>query len=150
MAESVAHAKWVSKYHIVFSLKNRRKIIYKQQRADIQEYIRDLCKWKGVEILEGHMMPEHVHVPLNIRRNIVPPALWGTRREIGNDDLFEKHGNLKYKLGNRRFWATRYYVRTVGLNEATIKKYIREQEKQDMLEDKLTPREDDDPFNGNR
>ena len=66
MAESVAHAKWVSKYHIVFSLKNRRKIIYKQQRADIQEYIRDLCKWKGVETLEGHMMPEHVHEPLSI------------------------------------------------------------------------------------
>ena len=69
MAENLAHSKWVRKYHIVFSLKNRRKIIYKQQRADIQEYIRDLCKWKGVEILEGHMMPEHVHLLLRIQKN---------------------------------------------------------------------------------
>ena len=64
--------------------------------------------------------------------------------------IFEKHGNLKYKFGNRHFWATGYYVSTVGLNEATIKKYIREQEKQDMLEDKLTTKEYDDPFKGSR
>ena len=56
MAESLAHSKWVCKYHIVFSPKYRRKIIYNQLRADIQQYIRDLCKWKGVEILEGHIM----------------------------------------------------------------------------------------------
>ena len=62
----------------------------------------------------------------------------------------KKHGNLKYKLGNRHFWATGYYVRTVGLDEATIKKYIREQEQQDMLEDKLTTKEYDDPFKGSR
>ena len=64
--------------------------------------------------------------------------------------IFEKHGNLKYKFGNRHFWATGYYVSTDGLNEATIRKYIREQEKQDMLEDKLTAKEYDDPFKGNR
>ena len=64
--------------------------------------------------------------------------------------IFEKHENLKYKLGNRHFWATGYYVRIVGLDEATIKKYIREQEKQDMLEDKLTTKEYDDPFKGSR
>ncbi len=56
MAESLAHTKWVYKYHIVLSPKYRRKIIYNQLRADIQQYIRDLWKWKGVEILEGHMM----------------------------------------------------------------------------------------------
>ena len=64
--------------------------------------------------------------------------------------IFDRHANLKYKFGNRHFWATGYYVSTVGLNEATIKKYIREQEKQDMLEDKLTTKEYDDPFKGSR
>ena len=64
--------------------------------------------------------------------------------------IFEKHGNLKCKFGNRHFGATGYYVSTVGLNEATIKKYIREQEKQNMLEDKMTTKEYDNPFGGNR
>ena len=62
--------------------------------------------------------------------------------------IFEKHANLKYKFGSKHFWATGYYVSTVGLNEATIAKYIREQEKQDMLEDKLTTKEYQDPFKG--
>ena len=62
--------------------------------------------------------------------------------------IFERHANMKYKYGRRCFWAKGYYVSTVGLNEATIKKYIREQEKQDMLEDKLTTKEYNDPFKG--
>ncbi len=59
---------------------------------------------------------------------------------------FERHANLKYKLGNRNFWATGYYVSTVGLNEATIRKYIQEQEKEDQIEDKMTKKEYKNPF----
>ena len=62
--------------------------------------------------------------------------------------IFKDHGNLRYKLWNSNFWATGYYVSTVGLNEATIRKYIREQEKEDILEDKLTKREYNNPFKG--
>ena len=62
MANSLAHTKWVCKYHIVFTPKYRRKVIYNSIKADIREIIRDICKWKGVEILEGHLMPEHIHV----------------------------------------------------------------------------------------
>jgi len=62
--------------------------------------------------------------------------------------FFEKHTNLKCKYGNRQFWATGYYVSTVGLNEATIKKYIREQEHEYMMEDKLTKKEYENPFKG--
>ena len=61
---SLSHTKWVCKYHIVFVPKYRRKIIYNQYRADLQEIIRTLCKYKDVEILEGHMMPDHVHLLL--------------------------------------------------------------------------------------
>ena len=66
MANSLAHTKWVCKYHIVFTPKHRRKIIYKQLRKDIQQIIKDLCKWKGVEIIEGNMMPDHVHLLVSI------------------------------------------------------------------------------------
>ena len=62
MANSLAHTKWVCKYHIVFTPKYRRKIIYYELRADIQKIIKDLCKRKGVEIIEGHMMPDHIHL----------------------------------------------------------------------------------------
>ena len=66
MANSLAHTKWVCKYHIVFTPKYRRKIIYYELRADIQKIIKDLCKWKGVEIIEGHMMPDHIHLLVEI------------------------------------------------------------------------------------
>ena len=66
MANSLAHTKWICKYHIVFTPKYRRKIIYNQLRVDIQNIIKDLCKWKGVEIIEGNMMPDHVHLLLSI------------------------------------------------------------------------------------
>ncbi len=66
MAESLAHTKWLCKYHIVFTPKYRRKIIYNELRADIKGIIKDLCKWKGVEIIEGHMMSDHVHLLLSI------------------------------------------------------------------------------------
>lgn len=62
--------------------------------------------------------------------------------------IFEKFANLKYKFGNRHFWARGYYVSTVGLNEATIKKYIREQEDADMMVDKVSVKETQDPFRG--
>lgn len=62
--------------------------------------------------------------------------------------MFEKHANLKYKFGNRHFWAEGYYVSTVGLNEATIRKYIEDQEKHDIALDKLSVREYEDPFKG--
>ena len=60
--------------------------------------------------------------------------------------MFDRHANLKYKFGNRHFWAEGYYVSTVGLNDATIKKYIRDQERADILKDKMSVKEYEDPF----
>ena len=64
--------------------------------------------------------------------------------------IFERHANLKYKFGNRKFWATGYYVSTVGLNAQTIQKYIREQDKMDQMEDSLFSKEYEDPFKGSK
>ena len=66
MAKSLAHTKYMCKYHIVFIPKYRRKVIYYKLRSDIQKYIKDLCKWKGVEIIEGHMMPDPIHIMVEI------------------------------------------------------------------------------------
>lgn len=146
MADSLAHAKWMCKYHIIITPKYRRKIIYTKLREDIRDIIKDLCKWKGVGIIEGHMMPDHIHLLLSIPPKINISSFMGYLKGKSAMMIFDRHSNLKYKFGNRHFWAEGYYVSTVGLNEATIAKYIREQEKQDQMMDKITTKELEDPF----
>lgn len=148
MAQSLSHSKWLCKYHIVFTPKYRRKVIYYQLRADIQKIIKDLCKWKGIEIVEGHMMSDHVHLLLSIPPKYSVSQIMGYLKGKSAMMIFERHANLKYKFGNRNFWAEGYYVSTVGLNTATIQKYIREQEKEEQIMDKLKTKEYVDPFKG--
>lgn len=121
---SLAHTKWLCKYHIVFTPKYRRKIIYNQYRQDLQNDIRLLCQYKGVKILEGHMMPDHVHLLLSIPPKLSISSFMGYLKGKSALMMFDQHANLKYKFGNRRFWSEGYYVSTVGMNETTIKKYI--------------------------
>ena len=146
MDKSLAHTKWMCKYHIVFTPKYRRKIIYNKLRKDIKEIIRDLCKWKGIEIIEGHMMLDHIHLLVSIPPKMSVSSFMGYLKGKSAMMIFDRHSNLKYKFGNRHFWAEGYYVSTVGLNEATIAKYIREQEKSDQIMDKITTKELENPF----
>lgn len=150
MAECLAHTKYVCKYHIVFTPKYRRKIIYFQLRTDIRQIIKDLCKWKGVTIIEGHLMSDHIHLLVSIPPKYAVSSFMGYLKGKSSMMIFERHANLKYKFGNKHFWATGYYVSTVGLNSATVEKYIREQEKADQIEDKLTSKEYENPFKGGR
>ncbi|WQC49722.1 IS200/IS605 family transposase [Lactiplantibacillus plantarum] len=145
---SFAHTKWLCKYHIVFTPKYRRKIIYNQYRRDLQDDIRLLCQYKGVKILEGHMMPDHVHLLVSIPPKLSVASFMGYLKGKSALMMFDQHANLKYKFGNRHFWSVGYYVSTVGLNEATIRKYIRDQEKHDQAQDRLSVREYEDPFKG--
>jgi len=145
-ANSLSHTKWLCKYHVVFTPKYRRKIIYAQYRESLIEIFQRLCKFKGVEIIEGHMMLDHVHLLLSIPPRIAVSDFMGYLKGKSALMMFDKHANLKYKFGNRHFWAEGYYVSTVGLNEATIKKYIQDQEKKDILKDKLSVKEYEDPF----
>ena len=108
------------KYHIVS--KYRRKVIYNEIKADIRDIIKDLCKWKGVEIIEGHLMPDHVHLLLSIPPKYSVAQIMGYLKGKSAMMIFDRHANLKYKFGNRHFRATGYYVSRVGFNEATIKK----------------------------
>jgi putative transposase len=132
----------------VFTPKYHRKIIYNKLRVDIQQIIKDLCKWKGIVIVEGHMMPDHIHLLLSIPPKYSISGVMGYLKGKSSMMIFNKHANLKYKFGNKHFWSTGYYVSTVGLNEATIAKYIREQEKNDQIETKLTTKEYNDTFKG--
>lgn len=143
---SLSHTKWICKYHIVFTPKYRRKIIYNQYRESLREIIKLLCKYKGVEILEGHLMPDHVHLVLSIPPKLSVSAFMGYLKGKNALMMFERHANLKYKFGNRKFQAEGYYVSTVGLNEATVRKYVREQEVHDQAVDKLSVKEYEDPF----
>lgn len=93
-------------------------------------------------------MGDHVHLLLMIPPKMSVSNFMGYLKGKSTMMLFERHANLKYKLGNRNFWATGYYVSTVGLNEATIRKYIQEQEKEDQIEDKMTKKEYKNPFKG--
>ena len=145
-ANSLAHTKWMCKYHIVFCPKYRRKAIYNQYREDLGEILRNLCQWKGVEIIEGHLMPDHVHMLVSIPPKIGVPGFMGYLKGKSALLMSGKAWNLKYKFGNRKFWAEGYYVSTVGMNEATIAKYIREQEAADIALDKLGVKEYEDPF----
>ena len=93
-------------------------------------------------------MPGYVHLLLEISPKTSVSYFMGYLKGKSSLMIFEKHSNLKYKFGNRNFWATGYYISTVGLNEATIRKYIREQENEDKMEDKLTKKEYENPFKG--
>jgi len=147
---SLSRTKWMCKYHIVFTPKYRRKIIYNQYRESLIEIFKALCKYKGVEIIEGHMMSDHVHLLVSIPPKYSVSSFMGYLKGKSSLMMFDKHANLKYKFGNRHFWAAGYYVSTVGLNEATIKKYIQEQEKHDIVKDKLSVKEYEDPFRGSK
>ena len=146
--QSLAHTKWLCKYHIVFSPKYRRKIIFANIRESIGEILKDLCKYKGVEIIEGHLMPDHVHMLVSIPPKISVSSFMGYLKGKSSLMIFDKHANLKYKFGNRKFWAEGYFVSTVGLNEVTVKKYIQQQENHDILQDRVSTREYQNPFQG--
>ena len=145
---SLSHTRWNCKYHIVFAPKYRRKVIYGQLKKDIANILSMLCKRKGVHIVEAEMCSDHVHMLVEIPPSISVSSFVGYLKGKSTLMIFERHANLKYKFGNRHFWSEGYYVSTVGLNEATIKKYIQDQEKYDIMKDKLSVKEYEDPFKG--
>ena len=143
---SLPRTRWMCKYHIVFTPKYRRKIIYNQYRKDVGEILRTLCSYKGVEIHEGHLMPDHVHMLAGIPPKMAVASFMGYLKGKSSLMMFERHANLKHKFGNRKFWSEGYCVSTVGLNEQTIAKCIREQEASDQALDRLSVKEYEDPF----
>ena len=115
--QSLAHTKWLCKYHIVFTPKYRRKVIYNQYRNSLREILRRLCEYKGVKIIERELMADHVHMLVLIPPKIAVSSFMRYLKGKSTIMIFDKHANLKYKFENRHFWSEGYYVSTVGLNE---------------------------------
>ena len=145
---SLSHTRWNCKYHIVFIPKYRRKEIYGKLRSDIGQIIRQLCLYKGVEIMEAHAMPDHIHMLVRIPPKIAVSNFMGYLKGKSSLMIFERHANLKYKYGNRNFWAKGFFVSTVGIDTKKVQEYIRDQEKEDMMQDNLSNKEYKDPFKG--
>jgi len=146
--ESLSHTTWRCKYHVVFAPKFRRQIIYGKLKRDIGKILRQLCQRKGVEIIEANACSDHVHMLLSIPPKIAVSMFVGYLKGKSSLIIFERHAQLKYRYGNRKFWCKGYYVDTVGRNKEAIQKYIREQLQEDIVEDKIVMKELFDPFTG--
>ena len=147
---SLAHTTWKCKYHIVFAPKYRRQIIYGKYKASIGKILRELCERKGVEILEANACVDHVHMLVSIPPKLSVSQFMGYLKGKSSLMIFDRHANLKYKYGNRKFWCRGYYVDTVGRNKKQIEEYIKNQVREDYVADQLSLFEDYDPFTGKK
>ena len=135
---TLSHTTWNCKYHVVFAPKYRRKIFYGEKRAEIGAILRQLCKWKGVNILEAEVCPDHVHMLVEIPPKYSISQFMGYLKGKSSLMIYEKWGNMKYKYRNREFWCRGYYVDTVDKNTKKIQEYIAHQLDEDRAADQLT------------
>ena len=146
---SLDHTTWRCQYHVVFAPKYRRMVIYNQLRKDIGLILRTVAKRKpGVIIHEAEACPDHIHMLLSIPTKYSVSQIMGYLKGKSSLMIFDRHANLKYKYGNRHFWARGYYVDTVGRNKKQIKEYIQNQLREDQIADQMSIKEYVDPFTG--
>jgi putative transposase len=134
--ESLSHVRWECKYHVVFIPKYRQKVLYGKLRRGIGRILRQLCEQRGVELVEGHAMPDHVHLLLSI------PPKYSVSYTVGflkGKSAVRVHRELlrERRMTGLHFWATGYWVSTVGRDEEAVGRYIREQEKRDSNQGEL-------------
>ena len=113
ITNSLAHTKWNCKYHLVFAPKYRRKVFFEGKRLEIRDILRKLCEWKGVEIIEGEICPDHVHLLVSIPPKMSVAGFMGYLKGKSSLMIFQKWGNMKFAYRNREFWCKGYYVDTV-------------------------------------
>ena len=135
---SLAHSIWDCKYHVVWIPKYRREVLYGQRRQIVVRTIKKWAKIKEVEILEGHALRDHIHLCLAIPPKYSVSGMIGLLKGKSASEVmsFGKHANRMVR--GRQFWARGYCVSTVGLDEATIRAYIRNQREEDRRQDELT------------
>ena len=134
-SKSLSHTKWKCQYHIVFIPKYRKKQLYGRLKEDVREVVSTLCKYKNVEIVEGAVCPDHVHLCVCIPPKLSVSQFMGYLKGKSALMIYDKHPELGSKY-NKSFWARGYYVATVGnITEEAIKKYIQEQSEESRKED---------------
>ena len=136
MKQSLAHSVWECKYHIVWVPKNRRKIILGRLRSEIGQILRRLSEYKGIKVIEGKTCLDHVHICLAIPPKYSVSGIVGYLKGKSAMIIFEKYSHLKKNFKGHSFWARGYYVSSVGLDEAKVRKYIQDQETNESIEEK--------------
>ena len=135
--ESLSHSKWECKYHVVFIPKCRRRTLYGQLRRHLGEVFRKLAEHKESRILEGHLMPDHVHMLIAIPPKYAVSQVVGYIKGKSAIHLARVYGERKRNFVGQHFWARGYFVSTVGRDEEVVRQYIRHQEQQDQRLDQL-------------
>ena len=136
--KNLAHAIWECKYHLVWCPKYRFCILKDRIAKSVHETIKELCMWRRLEILEGNVQIDHVHLILGIPPKYSISEVVGFLKGKSAIRVFDRHPELKRRYWGRHFWARGYCVSTVGLNEEQIRKYVRWQLKKDRDIDQLT------------
>lgn len=146
---TLSHTTWNCKYHVVFAPKYRRKVFYEDKRLEIGKILRDLCRWKGVNIIEAEVCPDHVHMLIEVPPKYSISSFMGYLKGKSSTIIYETWGNAKYKYRGRQFWCRGYYVDTVGKNTERIKSYIENQLQEDKAMEQLKF-DMIDPFTGSK
>lgn len=131
------HSAWDCKYHIVFIPKFRRKVIFGELRQELGSVFRDLARRKDSEVLEGHLMPDHVHMLISIPPKHAVAQVVGFIKGKSAIHIARVYGERRRNYVGQHFWARGYFVSTVGRDEALIRRYIQEQEVEDCRQDRL-------------
>ena len=129
--QSQAHVKWDCKYHVVIVPKYRRKVFFGRKRRQIGEVMRQLCRQKGIGLVEGNAMPDHIHMVLSIPPKFSVAMTMGYLKGKSAVRINREQSKAKGTLFGRSFWAKGYCVSTVGLDEELIRAYVREQDNLD-------------------
>ena len=135
--ETLKHTTWECKYHIVFIPKCRKKVLYGQVRRELGPVLRELARQKESEIIEGHLMVDHVHILISIPPKYSVSQVMGYMKGKSAIHIARTYGGKRRNFVGQHFWARGYWVSTVGHNEAAVRLYIQEQEKADQRLDQL-------------
>ena len=128
---------WECQYHIVFIPKRRRKRLYGQLKKHLGEVFHRLAQQKESQILEGHMMADHVHMLMSIPPKYAVSQVVGFIKGKSAIHLARVYAERKRSFVGQHFWARGYFVSTVGRDEAVIREYIKHQEEEDMRLDQM-------------
>ena len=150
MKNSLSHTVWECKYHVVWVPKRRRKVIYGKLRKELRTILQKLCKYKGIDVIEGTLCVDHVHMILAIPPKHAVSTIVGYLKGKSAMIMFEKYSRLKRNFKGHSFWARGYCVNTVGMDEAKVSKYIKDQYINEAAEDRWDSNPDNDPFYGCR
>jgi putative transposase len=135
--ESLKHTKWECKYHIVFIPKYRKKVLYQQLRRELGAVFRDLAQRQESEIIEGHLMADHVHMLISIPPKHSVSSIKGFMKGKSAIHIARVYAGRRRNYVGQHFWARGYWVSTVGRDEAAVRRYIQEQEKEDQRLDQM-------------